>query len=121
VKIDIIGVYPVEARELCHLVELWIHDLHGNVNVEQFTQEVAGEPKSNWQAPYDERVLNEHGTAQVGDRFPPKIAGKGSLRLAFFFHYLDLEKPLLSPAGPVSLPAPADQPERLDFLEYEEP
>jgi hypothetical protein len=120
-KVEIIGVYPVEAAEPCHLVEVWIRELDGEINVEQFTQDVPGQPKANWQAPYDERILNEAGTDQVGDRFLSKIAGKGDLRLVFFFHDLDLSKPLLSPAGSIKLPAWSNRPERLDFLEYEEP
>jgi hypothetical protein len=118
---DIIGVYPVCAREPCHLVELWVRGLDGVLDFGQFTQAIPGQPQSNWQVPYDERVLNENGTAPVGDRFPDQIMGTGDLRVAFFFHYLDFSKPLLSPAGPLELPAPSERPSRLQFLEYEPP
>jgi hypothetical protein len=67
------------------------------------TQEVPGEPRSSWQVPYDERQLTESG------------------RWAFFFHRLDLERPLLTPAGPVTLPAPSPAPQRLRTVEYEAP
>jgi hypothetical protein len=65
--------------------------------------------------------LNEDGTVAVGDRFPFQITGKGDWRVAFFFHYLDFSKPLLSPAGPLELPEPSPRPSRLQFFEYEPP
>ncbi len=69
-RIEVIGVYPVRADEPCHLVELWVRELKGELPVADFTQEVEGQPRDNWQVPYDERVLNEAGTAQVGEQFP---------------------------------------------------
>jgi hypothetical protein len=121
-KIDVIGAYPVRADEPCHLVELLVRGLNGELPVGDFTQEVEGQPRSNWQVPYDERVLNDAGTAQVGDQFPSSIEGDGKdLRFAFFFHYLDFSKPLLSPAGPLGLPAETARPSRLRFFKYESP
>lgn len=120
-KVEIIGVYPIEAPEPCHLVEVLIRELDGEIKMEQFSQDVLGQPSSNWQVPYDERILNESGTDQVGDRFPSKIAAKDDLRLVFFFHYLDFSKPLLSPGGSIRLPGPSNRPERLGFVEYEVP
>jgi hypothetical protein len=69
----------------------------------EVTQQVPGVPRESWQVPYDERPLDEPG------------------RWAFFFHCLDLAKPLLTPAGPVTLPAPSPTPERLRTIEYEAP
>ena len=45
----------------------------------------------------------------------------GTLRLAFFMHHLDLERPLSTPFGEVPLRSPNDLPERLRDIEYEEP
>jgi hypothetical protein len=121
-RIEVIGVYPVRADEPCHLIELWVRDLKGEQPVADFTQEVGGQPRDNWQVPYDERVLNDAGTAQVGEESPPSIEADGKdLRLAFFFHYLDLSKPLLTPAGPLKLPAVSKRPSRLKFVKYESP
>jgi hypothetical protein len=120
--IQVIGVYPVRADEPCHLVELFVRDLIGELPVADFTQEVKGQPRSNWQVPYDERVLNDGGTAQVGEQFPGAIEADGNeLRLAFFFHYLDFSRPLLTPAGPLALPRETKKPSRLKFFKYEPP
>jgi hypothetical protein len=120
--IEVIGVYPVRAVEPCHLVELWVRELKGELPVADFSQEMKGQPRDNWQVPYDERVLNDGGTAQVGEQFPSLIEADGSdLRLAFFFHYLDFSRPLLTPAGPLTLPEETERPSRLEFFMYEPP
>lgn len=121
-KIEIIGVYPVRARQPCHLVELWVRELIGRLPVAEFTQEIQGKSQANWQVPWDERVLTESGSGQEGKRFPRHIeADQGDVRLAFFFHYLDLSKPLLTPAGPLQLPEATKMPSRLKFFKYESP
>jgi hypothetical protein len=60
----------------------------------------------NWQAPYDERVVSETDARA---------------RVVFFFHYLDLNKPLLTPTGALALPAPKKMPARLKAIMYEAP
>jgi hypothetical protein len=67
---------------------------------------MADTPRVNWQAPYDERVISETDT---------------TARVVFFFHYLDLSKPLLTPAGVLRLPLPKDMPTRLKEIAYEAP
>jgi len=67
------------------------------------TQEVPGEVPESWQAPYDEQALDDAG------------------RWAFFFHCLDFSRPLLTPAGPVTLPPPSPIPQRLRHIAYEAP
>lgn len=102
----IIGVHPIEADEPVHLVELLVEGDVDAFDIGEVTQEVAGQPKSNWQAPYDERVLEE---------------SEGKVRYAFFLHYIDLKKPLLTPAGPLQLPKPTNRPAHLKDIEYESP
>ena len=102
----IIGVHPIEADEPVHLVELLVEGDADAFDVGEVTQEVAGQPKSNWQAPYDERVLEE---------------SDGKIRYAFFFHYLDLKQPLITPAGSVPIPKASKQPAHLKDIEYESP
>jgi hypothetical protein len=77
----IIGVHPVEADEPVYLLELLVEGDVEDFDIGEVTQEVTGQPKANWQAPYDERLLDD-------------VEGKA--RYAFFFHYLDLDKPLLT-------------------------
>lgn len=102
----IIGVHAVEAVEPVHLIELLVEGDTDDFDIGDVTQEVSGQPKSNWQAPYDERVLEESNQ---------------KTRYAFFFHYLDFEKPLLTPTGSLSVPKATKTPAHLKDLEYQSP
>ena len=60
----VIGVYAVpEAEEPCYPVELGIDASTGIFPVGHITQEVAGAPRENWQAPYAERIVA--GNAEI--------------------------------------------------------
>jgi hypothetical protein len=120
-KIVIIGVYPVGVSEPCHLVELLISNHNGTIDIANFTQESPGQPKTNWQVPWDERVLDAAGEKDVLGQFPNEIVADGDLRVVFFFHYLDLDRPLITPVGRIPLPVLTDRPDRLNFLQYESP
>jgi hypothetical protein len=98
----VIGIHRVPADQPVHLVELEVEGDAADFDLGEVTQEVPGQPKSNWQAAYDER--------EVGDN-----------RFAFFFHYLDTAKPLLSPVGPLTLPPESPIPKHLQGIEYEQP
>lgn len=103
-SLNIIGIYPVDAPEPCHLIEVQIAPSNQEYDWGSVTQEVKGQPKSNWQVPWDEQELD---------------ASNG--RWVFFFHYLDLSKPLITPDGPKKLPQAAVLPEYLQSIKYEEP
>jgi len=102
----IIGVHPVEADEPVYLIELLVEGNVDDFDIGEVTQEVAGQPKSNWQAPYDERILEE---------------AKQRAHYALFFHYLDFKKPLLTSAGSIALPKPTKAPPHLQDIVYESP
>jgi hypothetical protein len=105
--VKVVGVYPIEAQEPVHLVEISIvGGAVGAFDLGDVTQERADTPRMNWQAPYDDRVISETD---------------GSARVVFFFHYLDLNKPLLTPAGALALPTPKKMPPRLQDIVYEAP
>ncbi len=70
----------------------------------KITQPVAGSPRSNWQVPYDEQPLDAEGK-----------------RWAFFFHFLDLRRRLLTPCGSVLLPSVTPLPQHLSKIEYSAP
>jgi hypothetical protein len=118
-EMEIVGAYPVDAPEPCHLIECWVRGALGDFDIGKITQEVPSQPEDNWQVPWDEYVLNDNCTAgelaYYGDAFT------GNVRIAFFFHYVDFGQPLLTPVGPKSLPTPTDRPDRLSFIEYEPP
>ena len=120
-RADPVGIYLVNSTEPCFLVELWLRDVVEPIDFGEFTQEIPGQPRDNWQVPWDERILNDDGTAGESAPFPGPLQARGNVRVAFFFHYLDATRPLLSPCGPIALPPSTRLPERLRFIDYEPP
>jgi hypothetical protein len=122
--VEVVGVYPVVAAEPCHLVELIVRENDEPFDVGAITQADPACPRSEWQVPYEEKLLKSSGDGVLHDpwRGPGEPSSwKGSVRLAFFLHYLDLDRPLLTPFGEVPLPPPTERPARLDDLAYEAP
>jgi hypothetical protein len=122
--VEVVGVYPVVAAEPCHLVELIVRDSDGPFDVGAITQADPAHPRSEWQVPYDEKLLTSNGDDVLHD--PWRGAGEpswwtGSVRLAFFLHYVDLDRPLSTPFGEVPLPPPSERPARLTDFAYEAP
>jgi hypothetical protein len=72
---------PPHAR---WLIEILVEGLDKELNLGEVTQEGDGQPRDNWQVPYDEQPLE---------------AADGKSRYAFFFHYLDLGKRLRTSLG----------------------
>jgi hypothetical protein len=105
--LEIRGVHPVEAPEPVHLIDVAISGEFGEVEWIEITQENPDLPPDRWQVPWDEREL-----PQLPD---------GRARAVFFFHYLDLEKPLMVSSEPVKVPAPTPLPPELRAVQYEEP
>lgn len=102
----VIGVHPIQASEPVHLIELEMEGDIDDFDLGEVTQEEPGQPPSNWQVPYDEREIANQG---------------GRVRYAFFFHFLDPSRPLLSPIGPLALPSETPVPDHLRDVHYEEP
>jgi hypothetical protein len=121
--VRVLGVYRVEdAPEPCHLIEMLIYA--DGFSMSDITQELPDAPRAEWQAPWDERVLNDSGdqvVAHAWDLPEPGYIEADKTRLTFFFHYLDLARPLSTPWGALELPAPTAKPDRLASVEYEEP
>jgi hypothetical protein len=100
--LKIIGVHPVEAPEPCHIIVVELTEPPGEeFDFGEFTQEVEGEPRSDWQVAYDERPLDD-----------------SLLRWAFFFHYLDFQRLLMTPFGKMILPRETPIPSHLKDIEY---
>ena len=119
-EVRVVGVYPVDATEPCHLVELLIEsDRMPDFNA--FTQPVDDVVPSNWQVPYDEKLLDASGEQVVADLFRDRGIWPSRARVTFFFHYLQPDEPLQTPFGQVPLPRPVDRPKRLRSVEYEQP
>jgi hypothetical protein len=98
----IVGIHRVVADEPVHLIELEVDAEAINLEFGEITQPETGQPRSNWQVAYDLQRL-------------------GKNRYIFFFHYLDLSRPLVSPAGPLILPPESPLPDHLKSIEYEQP
>lgn len=102
--IEVRGVYPIEADQPVHLIEIAFSDGAVDFDFGEITQANVDVRRGLWQVAYNEEPLE-------GDR-----------RIwSFFFHYLDFSKPLLTPDGPVSLPAPTALPEHFHSREYYPP
>jgi hypothetical protein len=102
----IVGVHEIDADEPVHLLEI---ELTGDIDAFDFadmTQMIADQPRENWQSAYDEREIE---------------SPTSNRRFALFFHYLDLNAPLITSFGEISLPKSTPLPERLADIEYEEP
>lgn len=118
-RIEIVGVYPFDATEPCHLIECWLRDATEDFDFGEITQEIPGQSEDNWQVPWNEYRLNADGTA--GELLESSERLNGDVRVAFFFHYLEPDRPLRTPVGDLPLPTPTECPERLGFIEYEPP
>jgi hypothetical protein len=116
-----IGAYRVRSSEPCHLVELEITGVSSQIDLSEITQEVPGQPRSNWQVPYDEQYLDVSGKRPIDPSKPWAQPQEPDFRLVFFFHYLDFDEPLLTPFGDIELPKPKRKPRRLGFVRYEPP
>jgi len=100
----IIGVHSVEAPEPCYLIEIEFNEPPDDDAWFAITQEIPDQPQGDWQVPWDEQPLDTE-----------------KKRWAFFFHYLDVARPLLTPCGPIVLPEPTERPQHLDSIAYESP
>jgi hypothetical protein len=118
-KLQVLGVHPVdEAPDPCHLIELTLEGTGDPLDLRGVTQERAGMPGADWQTPFDEHLLDPAGTSGRSLGVDQARAVASPARLAFFFHFLRLDRPLLTPAGPLRLPPASPRPDRLAFLKY---
>jgi hypothetical protein len=123
-RVEVIGIYPVKAPEPCHLLELRMLGIGAGFDFGSITQPRLHEPRPVWQVPWDEVLLDEEGrtviasSTELADRTSLLI---GNFRVAFFMHYLDLSRPLISPFGDIPLPAPGPKPSRLSVVRYHSP
>mgnify|MGYP006927344278 FL=1 len=120
----VIGIYPIKAREPVHLIEIQINDSPGAFDISKFTQEMPNTPSSDWQVPLDECFLDKSGKNVIANwliaRSKPEL-WVGTVRMAFFFHYLDLSQPLMTPFGCTRLPRQSKLPRRLSAIKYRPP
>ena len=105
-RIDILGNYRV-GQEPWRLIEIKVSGVRGQFDFDCLVLSVPGQPRSNWQVPWDGRLLSED-------------TERGELHACFFL-YVEGGEPLQTPVGPIALPPVSDRPARLAFVQFEEP
>ena len=117
----LIGVYTFDNNQDVHLIEITFDNSPNKIDVGKITQEIKGQPQSNWQSPWDEKYLDDKGEKIIGDYFDIPNDGNKT-RLIFFFHDIDFSRPLLTQEGQLTLTRPTSLPDRLkDKIIYERP
>lgn len=117
---QLIGIYKIDGVDCANLVEIIFEEEICDFDCGEITQEIRNQDKLDWQTAYDEKYLNPDGTKIIGDDFdqPKELV---SFRIVFFFHYLDISKPLISQYGLINLTEIKELPERLKkLIEYRE-
>lgn len=121
-EMRIVGVHPVEGADGCYLIESIITDSTAQPDFGQITQPNQDRDRSNWQVAYDEKMLDDDGESVLADLFLTRFEGwPDRARVSFFFHDLDVERPLDTPYGDATVPPPTPRPARLKMLVYEAP
>ena len=119
-KVEVIGVYAVPEEMWTHNQPVYLIELQFRgatpFKAGSLVQEMPGQPEANWQVAYDERELDASGEREMGER-SLSYEYEGDVRLAFFLHLIDFERPLLTPFGDVALPSPTEVPKRLAWLD----
>jgi len=122
--IEVVGAYPHDKKIPVHLIEILVQNSQGKFDLSAFTQEIPLQSKEYWQVPWDEKLLDEDGNNIIANDSllsREKRLWVGKLRIIFFFHHLDLSKPLITPFGFVDLPKETPKPKRLSQIIYESP
>jgi len=115
------GVYKIENIENIHIVELEAQAEINDLEVSQITQVVSGEERLNWQSPYDEKFVNSTNEL-IGDWKDIPSSIKPGEKIIFFFHELDLEKPIKTQYGNLDISGTTETPEWITkLMKYEEP
>ena len=117
--IEILGVYPVEGSELpCHLIECVVRADDLCAASSKIFHDCSHIRPGLTQAAYDTVILTPSG----GQAEPPvcwrNVGGRSEIRVAFFMHYVNFDKPLVTCAGDLALPPPQPRPDRLSFIKY---
>jgi hypothetical protein len=64
-SVEVVGVYELpEARQPCHLIALIVRDSQG-FDLGAFTQADPDQPRSDWQAPYNEQARDASGESAL--------------------------------------------------------
>lgn len=121
-SVNLIGLYSVDENSEITLVELLINKKANEIDLGEFTQPVDNQPRMNWQAPFSEKYLNQEGTKIIGDEYSIPEGSNETTRLIFSIYFLDVNKSLLTPFGPLELTKKIIQPKRInELIKFENP
>lgn len=126
-SVEIVGVHPIQGAQgyfgqelgLVVLVEAWIRDRDDRLKFGGFGQSEGVTLGPQDQVAYDEVFLSDDGSAVAAHDLRPLDAS--DLRVAFFLHFYEASRPILTSYGPVHAPDPTPLPERLSKLITYEP
>ncbi|TGM61980.1 hypothetical protein [Leptospira meyeri] len=119
----IIGVYEIKNVSDCNLIEIQIKDSKIPLDLLLVTQSLENIDKSSWQVPYNEYLLDLTGEKILSKEWENIQDEKliGSFRIVFFFHFLNINKPLSTQFGDFDLPQITNVPDRLKNISYNNP
>ena len=121
-SMKLIGLYVVNENPDVTLLELSIDKKANEIDIGEFTQEIENEPRPNWQATFSEKYLDKDGIKIIGDDINLPSILTGTTRLTFFFYFLDINKPLITPFGQLLLTQRIAQPKRIkNLIVFEDP
>ena len=123
-EVEVMGVYQVRAAEPCHMIELKLRNVGSGFDFGSITQPIPETPSRAWQAPWREVLLDAAGEkvlARSGELSGRPELLVGDFGVAFFMHYLDVQRPLRTPFGDIALPKAVRRPKRLRTVRYEQP
>jgi hypothetical protein len=124
---DLTGEARLRAELICSeqlestvLVEAIVRDRDDHFQAGDFCQSRDDVPRDSWQVAWAEAYLTVDGVTRLEARWPDPPPAK-NFRVAFFLHYWNLARPLLSSYGELECPPVKDMPERLQRLVPYEP
>jgi hypothetical protein len=109
-----------EQLESVVLIEANVRNRDARFDPGDFIQPRDDFPRDNWQVAWAEAYLSLDGHTLAVKRWSG-APESGDVRIAFFVHYWDPLRPLLSSYGSVVCPPPQPMPERLERLVPYEP
>src|SRR5919201_3852003 len=92
-----------EQLESTVLVEALVRDRDDQFRAGDFCQPREGVAEESWQVAWAEAYLSLDGESRLNARWPDPPEAK-DLRVAFFIHYWEVDKPLLSSYGALRCP-----------------
>ena len=105
------------------LLEMLVHEVDEACSISDVGQSEANELGASDQVAYAEVLLNDDGTRLLTQPFDDidldALRGQ-TARIAFFLHFYDSERPILTSYGPIPAPPRTPMPDRLrEIISYE--